>query len=51
MSKFYSSNVTASVCGRPVRISHSTTYPTIQVNTAGARSSRVVWRFDHGMLW
>lgn len=32
MAKFYSSNVTASVCGRPVRISHSTSYPTIQVN-------------------
>lgn len=32
MAKFYSSNITASVCGRPVRISHSTSYPTIQVN-------------------
>ncbi|KAM4621087.1 uncharacterized protein ACJ7VT_005514 [Polymixia lowei] len=30
MAKFYNSNVTASVCGRPVRISHSQTYPTIQ---------------------
>lgn len=33
MAKFYSSNITASVCGRPVRISHSTSYPTIQVNS------------------
>lgn len=32
MAKFYNSNVTASVCGRPVRVSHSMSYPTIQVN-------------------
>lgn len=31
MAKFYNSNVTASVCGRPVRVYHSMTYPTIQV--------------------
>lgn len=41
MARFYSTNVTASVCGRPVRISHSTSYPTIQVSSsapsAGAR--------------
>uniref|UniRef100_A0A4W6C3G9 Matrin 3-like 1.1 n=1 Tax=Lates calcarifer TaxID=8187 RepID=A0A4W6C3G9_LATCA len=30
MAKFYNSNVTASVCGRPVRVSHSMSYPTIQ---------------------
>lgn len=34
MAKFYNSNVTASVCGRPVRVSHSMTYPTIQVNVS-----------------
>lgn len=33
MAKFYSNNITASVCGRPVRISHSMSYPTIQVKT------------------
>uniref|UniRef100_UPI003AAC8A43 matrin 3-like 1.2 n=1 Tax=Centroberyx gerrardi TaxID=166262 RepID=UPI003AAC8A43 len=38
MAKFYNSNVTASVCGRSVRISHSMTYPTIQCG-----SSRVVY--------
>ncbi|XP_029020205.1 matrin 3-like 1.2 [Betta splendens] len=38
MAKFYNSNVTASVCGRPVRVSHSMTYPTIQCG-----SSRVVY--------
>ncbi|KAM4555218.1 matrin 3-like 1.2 isoform 2-T5 [Odontesthes bonariensis] len=38
MSRFYNSNVTASVCGRPVRVSHSMTYPTIQCG-----SSRVVY--------
>ncbi|XP_034545444.1 matrin 3-like 1.2 isoform X2 [Notolabrus celidotus] len=39
MAKFYSnSNVTASVCGRPVRISHSMSYPTIQCG-----SSKVVY--------
>lgn len=39
MAKFYSnSNVTASVCGRPVRVSHSTSYPTIQCG-----SSKVVY--------
>ncbi|XP_065814515.1 matrin 3-like 1.2 isoform X1 [Labrus bergylta] len=38
MFKFYNSNVTASVCGRPVRISHSMTYPTIQCG-----SSKVVY--------
>ncbi|KAM9850179.1 matrin 3-like 1.2 [Aulostomus maculatus] len=34
MSKFYKSNVTASVCGRPVRVSHSMTYPTIQCGSS-----------------
>lgn len=34
MARFYSTNVTASVCGRPVRISHSTSYPTIQVSSS-----------------
>ena len=34
MAKFYNSNVTATVCGRPVRISHSMTYPTIQVSSS-----------------
>lgn len=39
MAKFYTnSNVTASVCGRPVRISHSMSYPTIQCG-----SSKVVY--------
>ncbi|XP_030252364.1 matrin 3-like 1.2 isoform X3 [Sparus aurata] len=38
MAKFYSSNITASVCGRPVRISHSMSYPTIQCG-----SSKVVY--------
>uniref|UniRef100_A0A3B5M4X5 Matrin 3-like 1.1 n=1 Tax=Xiphophorus couchianus TaxID=32473 RepID=A0A3B5M4X5_9TELE len=31
MAKFYNGNVTATVCGRPVRITHSLSYPTIQV--------------------
>lgn len=35
MAKFYNSNVTASVCGRPVRVSHSMSYPTIQVSSRG----------------
>ncbi|XP_068180960.1 matrin 3-like 1.2 [Antennarius striatus] len=38
MAKFYNSNVTASVCGRPVRISHSVSYPTIRCG-----SSKVVY--------
>ncbi|KAL3060925.1 hypothetical protein OYC64_009189 [Pagothenia borchgrevinki] len=38
MATFYSCNVTASICGRPVRISHSTSYPTIQCG-----SSKVVY--------
>ncbi|KAM3866932.1 matrin 3-like 1.2 [Diretmus argenteus] len=38
MATFYNSNVTASVCGRSVRISHSLTYPTIQCG-----SSQVVY--------
>ncbi|KAM9357347.1 matrin 3-like 1.2 [Symphorus nematophorus] len=38
MAKFYNSNITASVCGRPVRISHSNSYPTIQCG-----SSKVVY--------
>ncbi|KAM8733242.1 matrin 3-like 1.2 isoform 2-T3 [Acanthopagrus schlegelii] len=38
MAKFYSNNITASVCGRPVRISHSMSYPTIQCG-----SSKVVY--------
>lgn len=36
MARFYNSNVTASVCGRSVRVSHSMTYPTIQVSRASA---------------
>uniref|UniRef100_A0A3Q3Q1W7 Uncharacterized protein n=1 Tax=Monopterus albus TaxID=43700 RepID=A0A3Q3Q1W7_MONAL len=45
MAKFYNSNVTASVCGRPVRVNHSLTYPTIQVSITAAScgSSRVVY--------
>ncbi|XP_021168385.2 matrin 3-like 1.2 [Fundulus heteroclitus] len=38
MAKFYNANVTALVCGRPVRITHSLSYPTIQCG-----SSRVVY--------
>ncbi|XP_034038138.1 matrin 3-like 1.2 isoform X2 [Thalassophryne amazonica] len=38
MAKFYNSNVTASVCGRSVKVNHSMTYPTIQCG-----SSRVVY--------
>ncbi|XP_076021884.1 matrin 3-like 1.2 [Genypterus blacodes] len=38
MAKFYNGNVTATVCGRPVRVSHSMTYPTIQCG-----SSKVVY--------
>ncbi|KAL7394941.1 hypothetical protein ABVT39_007552 [Epinephelus coioides] len=38
MAKFYNGNIQASVCGRPVRISHSMSYPTIQCG-----SSRVVY--------
>ncbi|XP_053734675.1 matrin 3-like 1.2 isoform X2 [Synchiropus splendidus] len=38
MAKFYSTNVTASVCGRTVRISHSLAYPTIRCG-----SSKVVY--------
>ncbi|XP_047440665.1 matrin 3-like 1.2 isoform X2 [Mugil cephalus] len=38
MAKFYNSNVTASVCGRAVRVNHSMSYPTIQCG-----SSRVVY--------
>ncbi|XP_076595793.1 matrin 3-like 1.2 isoform X1 [Chaetodon auriga] len=38
MAKFYNGNITASVCGRPVRISHSMSYPTIQCG-----SSKVVY--------
>ncbi|RVE67602.1 hypothetical protein OJAV_G00104560 [Oryzias javanicus] len=39
MAKFYGNgNVTVSVCGRPVRVSHSLSYPTIQCG-----SSRVVY--------
>ncbi|XP_068596728.1 matrin-3-like [Brachionichthys hirsutus] len=38
MAKFYNSNITASVCGRPVRISHSVSYPTIKCG-----SSKVVY--------
>ncbi|MED6281252.1 hypothetical protein CHARACLAT_019324 [Characodon lateralis] len=38
MAKFYNANVTATVCGRPVRITHSLSYPTIQCG-----SSRVVY--------
>lgn len=41
MAHFYSSNVTASVCGRPVRISHSSTYPTIQVTHSSSTSIQV----------
>ncbi|XP_027864659.1 matrin 3-like 1.2 isoform X2 [Xiphophorus couchianus] len=38
MAKFYNGNVTATVCGRPVRITHSLSYPTIQCG-----SGRVVY--------
>ncbi|XP_042274294.1 matrin 3-like 1.2 isoform X1 [Thunnus maccoyii] len=38
MAKFYNGNVTATVCGRPVRVSHSMSYPTIQCG-----SSKVVY--------
>ncbi|KAM9795567.1 matrin 3-like 1.2 [Neosynchiropus ocellatus] len=38
MAKFYGTNVTASVCGRTVRISHSLAYPTIRCG-----SSKVVY--------
>ncbi|XP_041799524.1 matrin 3-like 1.2 isoform X2 [Chelmon rostratus] len=38
MAKFYNGNITASVCGRPVRVSHSMSYPTIQCG-----SSKVVY--------
>ncbi|XP_051921294.1 matrin 3-like 1.2 isoform X2 [Hippocampus zosterae] len=38
MVKFYNGNVTPSVCGRPVRVNHSLTYPTIQCG-----ASRVVY--------
>uniref|UniRef100_A0A1A7WY38 Matrin 3-like 1.1 n=2 Tax=Iconisemion striatum TaxID=60296 RepID=A0A1A7WY38_9TELE len=38
MAKFYNSNVTASVCGRPVRITHYRSHPTIQCG-----DSRVVY--------
>ncbi|KAM9376610.1 uncharacterized protein KZ484_009155 isoform 2-T3 [Pholidichthys leucotaenia] len=38
MAKFYNSNVTAMVCGRPVRVSHSMNYPTIKCG-----SSKVVY--------
>ncbi|CAI5653140.1 unnamed protein product [Oreochromis niloticus] len=38
MASFYNGNITASVCGRPVRISHSMSYPTIQ-----SGSSKVVY--------
>ncbi|XP_040029301.2 matrin 3-like 1.2 isoform X1 [Gasterosteus aculeatus] len=38
MASFYNGNITASVCGRPVRVSHSLSYPTIQCG-----SSRVVY--------
>ncbi|XP_077429819.1 matrin 3-like 1.2 isoform X2 [Vanacampus margaritifer] len=34
MVKFYNGNVMPSVCGRPVRVNHSLTYPTIQVRAA-----------------
>ncbi|KAM8908904.1 matrin 3-like 1.2 isoform 2-T2 [Spinachia spinachia] len=38
MASFYNGNIKASVCGRPVRVSHSLSYPTIQCG-----SSRVVY--------
>ncbi|KAL3973467.1 suppressor of IKK-epsilon [Sarotherodon galilaeus] len=38
MANFYNGNITASVCGRPVKISHSMSYPTIQ-----SGSSKVVY--------
>ncbi|XP_061832835.1 matrin 3-like 1.2 isoform X1 [Nerophis lumbriciformis] len=34
MVKFYNSNVSASVCGRPVRVNHSMTYPTIKMQVS-----------------
>lgn len=41
MAKFYNGNVTASVCGRPVRVSHSMSYPTIQVRNNTVADSRL----------
>jgi hypothetical protein len=38
MARFYNANVMATVCGKPVRISHSQTYPTIQVSPATVAS-------------
>ncbi|XP_042082496.1 matrin-3-like isoform X5 [Haplochromis burtoni] len=38
MANFYNGNITASVCGRTVKISHSMSYPTIQ-----SGSSKVVY--------
>ncbi|XP_037318258.2 matrin 3-like 1.2 [Pungitius pungitius] len=38
MASFYNGNIKATVCGRPVRVSHSLSYPTIQCG-----SSRVVY--------
>lgn len=39
MVKFYNGNVTPSVCGRPVRVNHSLTYPTIQVRATSSSSA------------
>ncbi|KAG7215425.1 hypothetical protein INR49_022513 [Caranx melampygus] len=59
MAKFYNSNVTASVCGRPVRVSHSMTYPTIQVSRSvinnlhrtsrGSRTEAILWVQQGGL--
>ena len=39
MARFYNSNVMAMVCGKPVEIRHSQTYPTIQVSLAPVASA------------
>ncbi|XP_061541148.1 matrin 3-like 1.2 isoform X1 [Phycodurus eques] len=47
MAKFYNGNVMPSVCGRPVRVNHSLTYPTIQVRAAS--STRGVPTGEHSV--
>ena len=39
MARFYNRNVMAMVCGKPVQIRHSQTYPTIQVSLAPVASA------------
>ncbi|XP_061747944.1 matrin-3-like isoform X2 [Nerophis ophidion] len=36
MVKFYNSNVSASVCGRSVKVNHSMTYPTIKIQVSSS---------------